>query len=125
MKFISTSSAPAAIGPYSQGVAVNGFYFFAGQIALTPEGEFIDEDVAAQTTQVLANIAALLESQNLVKENVVKTTIFLDDISDFATVNEIYADFFGDHKPARSTIEVSKLPKNAKVEIEVVAVEKN
>ncbi len=121
MKFISTSSAPAAIGPYSQGVSVNGFVFFAGQIALTPDGEFVDEDVSAQTTQVLKNIEALLTAENLKKENVVKATIFLDDINDFATVNEIYADFFGDHKPARSTIEVSKLPKNAKVEIEVIA----
>ena len=124
MKVVQTSNAPAAVGPYSQGIEANGFFFFAGQIALTIEGKFLDEeDVQTQAKQVLQNIEALLTSQGLTKKNVVKTTMFLDDMNDFAEVNKIYADYFGDHKPARSTIEVAKLPLNAKVEIEVVAVQ--
>ncbi len=121
MRTINTFDAPAAIGPYSQGVEVNGFCFLSGQIALTSDGVFLDEDVTTQTMQVLRNIEALLLSQNLSKNNVVKTTIFLSDMADFETVNLIYGEFFGSHKPARSTIEVAKLPKNAKVEIEVIA----
>ena len=123
MKVVQTSNAPAAVGPYSQGMEANGFYFFAGQIALTVEGKFLDEaDVVTQVKQVLKNIDALLTSQGLTKESVVKTTMFLDDMNDFSAVNVIYAEYFGDHKPARSTIEVAKLPLNAKVEIEVIAV---
>ncbi len=124
MKIISTKYAPSAIGPYSQGLEANGFFFFSGQIPLTIEGEFSGEDIKSQTKQVLKNIEALLSSQNLTKENVIKTTIFLDDISDFAVVNAIYGEFFGDHKPARSTVEVSKLPMGARIEIEVIACSK-
>ena len=122
MKVVNTSDAPAAVGPYSQGMEANGFFFFAGQIALMPDGTFLKADVQAQAKQVLKNIEALLLSQGLSKKQVVKTTMFLDDMGDFAAVNAIYADYFGDHKPARSTIEVARLPLDAKVEIEVVAV---
>lgn len=96
-------------------------FIFSGQIALTKEGKFLEKDIRTQTIQVLQNIQALIDSQNLTKENIVKCTVFLDDMINFETVNELYADFFGDHKPARSCVEVSKLPKNAKIEIEVVA----
>ena len=122
MKIINTKQAPEAVGPYSQAIeAVNGMIFFSGQISLTPQGDFIDGDVVEQTSQIFANIEALLEEAGLEKENVVKVMVFLDDMSDFQTMNQIYADFFGDHKPARSTIEVAKLPFNAKVEIEITA----
>lgn len=121
MNPISTPSAPAAIGPYSQGMQSNGFLFFSGQIALTPEGNFLNEDIKTQAKQVLQNIDALLTSQGLTKNNVIKTTMFLDTMDDFGLVNEIYAAYFDGHKPARSTIEVARLPLNAKVEIEVIA----
>lgn len=121
MQFCSTTNAPEAIGPYSQGVEVNGFYFFSGQIALTHKGEFLNKDIETQTIQVLKNIEALILSQDLKKENIVKCTIFLSNMDDFEKVNELYADFFGNHKPARSCVEVSKIPKNAKIEIEVIA----
>ena len=121
MKIINTNHAPQAIGPYSQGINTNGFYFFSGQVALTPEGNFLDESIENQTHQVLKNIQALLNETQLTKKNIIKTTIFLANMDDFNVVNEIYADFFQDHKPARSTVEVSKLPKNAKIEIEVIA----
>lgn len=121
MKFCNTSEAPPAIGPYSQGVYANGFYFFSGQIALTKEGNFLEKDIRVQTFQVFKNIQALLDSQKLKKENIIKCTVFLDDLFNFETVNELYSAFFGNHKPARSCVEVSKLPRNAKIEIEVVA----
>ena len=125
MKIISTKTAPAAIGPYSQGIETNGFFFFSGQIALTTEGTFIESNTEEQTKQVLKNIKSLLNSQNLTTKNVIKTTIFLKNIEDFQKVNELYAKFFEPHKPARSTIEVSNLPKNAKIEIEVIATKPN
>lgn len=121
MKFCNTTEAPPAIGPYTQGVFSNGLYFFSGQIALTKEGNFLEKDIRTQTSQVLKNIQALLDSQQLKKENVVKCTVFLDDLVNFETVNELYSEFFGAHKPARSCIEVAKLPRDAKVEIEVIA----
>ncbi|MDR2099469.1 MAG: RidA family protein [Campylobacteraceae bacterium] len=122
MKTLSTKSAPEAIGPYSQAVNVNGFVFTSGQIALTSDGKFLDEDIKVQTEQVLQNLSEILKSGSSSLEKVVKTTIFLTDINDFATVNEIYAKAFGEHKPARSTVCVKSLPKNAKVEIEAIAV---
>ena len=121
MQFIQTDQAPAAIGPYSQGSQVGNLFFFSGQIALKNDGTFIDGGVEEQALQVLRNIQGLLESQGLTKKNVAKCTMFLDDINDFQKANEIYARFFGDHQPARSTFEVSKLPLNAKIEIEVIA----
>jgi 2-iminobutanoate/2-iminopropanoate deaminase len=120
MQKIYTKSAPEAIGPYSQAVKVGNFIYTSGQIALTPAGDFLDEDVKIQTKQVCENLKAVLEAAGAKLENVVKTTIFLDDINNFAAVNEVYAEFFK-HKPARSTVAVKELPKGAKVEIECVA----
>jgi 2-iminobutanoate/2-iminopropanoate deaminase len=122
MEFVQTNKAPQAIGPYSQAVKVNGMVYTSGQIALTPEGEMLENDVVVQTKQVLKNLTAVLEEAGSSLGQVVKTTIFLDSMDDFATVNEIYAEAFGDHKPVRSTVAVKTLPKNALVEIDAVAV---
>lgn len=121
MQFVQTEKAPAAIGPYSQAVKVNGMVYTSGQIALTPAGEMLTGDVTVQTKQVLANLTAVLEAAGSGLSKVVKTTIFLDNMDDFATVNAIYAEAFGDHKPARSTVAVKTLPKNALVEIDAIA----
>jgi len=121
MQYVQTDKAPAAIGPYSQAVKVGGLVFTSGQIALTPAGEMLTGDVAAQTKQVLGNLAAVLAAAGSGLDRVVKTTIFLAEMDDFATVNAVYAEAFGDHKPARSTVAVKTLPKNALVEIEAIA----
>ncbi len=121
MEFIATDKAPAAIGPYSQGVKVNGMFYSSGQIALTPAGEMLGDDVVLQTKQVFANLKAVLEAAGSSLDRVVKVMAFVADINDFATVNEIYAEAFGDHKPARSLVAAKTLPKNALVEIEVIA----
>lgn len=121
MQYVQTSEAPQAIGPYSQAVKVNGMVYTSGQIALTPDGEMLGDDVVIQTKQVLKNLSAVLEAAGSSLGSVVKTTIFLQDMDDFATVNEIYAEAFGMHKPARSTVAVKTLPKNALVEIDAVA----
>ncbi len=121
MQVISTNKAPAAIGPYSQAVIHNGLIYTSGQIALKPNGEFIDGDIEEQTIQVMNNLKAILEEAKSGFEKVIKTTIFLHDMSDFGVVNEIYASFFKEHKPARSTVEAASLPKSAKIEIEVIA----
>jgi len=121
MEFIATNKAPAAIGPYSQGVKVNGMFYSSGQIALTPEGEMLGDDVVLQTKQVFSNLRAVLEEAGSSLDKVVKVMAFVADINDFATVNEIYAEAFGDHKPARSLVAAKTLPKNALVEIEVIA----
>jgi 2-iminobutanoate/2-iminopropanoate deaminase len=121
-KIISTSEAPAAIGPYSQAVRSGRFLFCSGQIPLDPKsGQIISDDIAAQTRRVLDNIAAVLRAEGLTFDNVVKTTIFLTDLGDFQTVNEIYGSYFKQDPPARSTVQISALPKGAKVEIEVIA----
>lgn len=121
MKKINTDVAPKAVGPYSQAIESNGFLFLSGMLGLVPEkGEFEDNTVETQAKQACENIKALLESQGLSLENVVKTTIFLDDIKDFGKVNEIYGEYFS-HKPARSAFEVANLPLEAKIEIEVIA----
>lgn len=122
MQTISTSHAPQAIGPYSQGKIVGDFIFTSGQIALMPNGEFVDGDIVAQTRQVLENLSAILREANSSLNNVVKTTVFLADMGDFSAMNEIYEKYFSNNKPARSTIAVKTLPKNAKIEIECVAV---
>lgn len=120
---ILTNKAPAPIGPYSQGIEANGFIFFSGQIAIDPAvGKIVATDVEGQTRQVLANISALLSSVSLTPAAVVKTTVFVKDIGDFAKVNAIYAEMFGIEPPARSCVEVSVLPSGALVEIEVIAV---
>lgn len=121
MKIIATENAPAAIGPYSQAMEVGEMIFTSGQIALRPDGSFVEGDVVAQTKQVVANLEAVLRAGGSAPEKVVKTTIFLANMDDFAKVNEIYGEFFGEHKPARSTVAVKTLPKNALVEIEAIA----
>ena len=121
-KIISTSEAPAAIGPYSQAVRSGNFLFCSGQIPLDPaSGQIISGDIATQTRRVLDNIGAVLKAEGLTFENIVKTTIFLTDLGDFQTVNEIYGSYFKQNPPARSTVQVSGLPKGANVEIEVIA----
>ena len=122
-KPIFTSEAPAAIGPYSQGMRSGRFLFCSGQIPLDPKsGEIVSGDIATQTRRVLDNIAAILRTEGLSFDNVVKTTIFLTNLGDFQTVNEIYGSYFKKDPPARSTVEVSALPRGANVEIEVIAV---
>ena len=121
-KVISTPKAPAAIGPYVQAVNAGNMLFASGQLGLNPETGTLPEGIEAQTRQCLANIAAILEEAGFVKEEIVKTTVFIDNMDDFSTVNGIYAGFFGDSKPARSCVEVAKLPKGGLVEIEFVAV---
>ncbi|MFL6544230.1 MAG: RidA family protein [Candidatus Udaeobacter sp.] len=121
-KIISTNEAPAAIGPYSQAVRSGSFLFCSGQIPLDPKsGEIVPGDITAQTQRVLDNIAAVLRAEGLSFDNVVKTTIFLTNLGDFQRVNEIYGFYFKQNPPARSTVQVSALPKGANVEIEVVA----
>jgi 2-iminobutanoate/2-iminopropanoate deaminase len=121
-KIISTSEAPGAIGPYSQAARSGRFLFCSGQIPLDPKsGELVQGDIAAQTRRVLDNIAAILRAEGLTFDHVVKTTIFLTNLGDFQTVNEIYGSYFKQDPPARSTVQVSALPKGANVEIEVIA----
>lgn len=121
-EIISTTKAPAAIGPYSQGVRAGGFIFFSGQIPIDPAtGEVCNGDITAQAELVMSNMAALLEAAGIGFENIVKTTIFLTDLADFAAVNAVYGSRFTAEPPARSTVEVSALPKGVKIEIEVVA----
>jgi 2-iminobutanoate/2-iminopropanoate deaminase len=121
-KIISTSEAPGAIGPYSQAVRSGSFLFCSGQIPLDPKsGQIVPGDIAAQTRRVLDNIAGVLKAENLTFDNVVKTTIFLTNLGDFQTVNEIYGSYFKQDPPARSTVQVAALPKGANVEIEVIA----
>ena len=120
-KVISTKDAPQAIGPYSQAIAANGFLFISGQLGVTPSGEFAGADVKSQAQRSLQNLQAILAQAGLGFENAVKTTIFLADIEDFAAVNEIYAKFFIEPYPARSTIAVKTLPKGGLVEIELIA----
>ncbi|MCU0427585.1 MAG: RidA family protein [Candidatus Kapabacteria bacterium] len=122
-KVISTTNAPAALGPYSQGIETQGtMLFLAGQIPLTPAGEIVAGGITEQTTQVLENISAILKDAGYEFSNIAKATVFLKDMNNFAAMNEVYAKYLGDAKPARSTIEVARLPKDVQVEIEVVAV---
>ncbi len=122
LEFVATSSAPAAIGPYSQAVTVNGLLYSAGQIALDPQSmEIIKGGIREQTERVMKNLKAVLEAAGSDLSKVVKTTVFLVDMSDFTAMNEVYAAAFGSHKPARSTVAVSGLPRGVRVEIEVVA----
>lgn len=119
---IKTPRAPATIGPYSQGVRAGGFIFISGQIPLDPtSGEVVNGDVAQQTDRVMRNIRAILDDSGGTLEDVVKTTIFLADMNDFATVNEVYGRYFSSEPPARATVQVARLPKDVKVEIEAVA----
>jgi 2-iminobutanoate/2-iminopropanoate deaminase len=122
MKFTATKEAPAAIGPYSQAVEVNGFVYTSGQIALMPDGSMETTDVEHQTHQVMKNLYYVLEAAGAHFNDVIKTTIYLTDMGDFDTVNKVYAHYFGMHKPVRSTVAVKTLPKNALVEIDCIAV---
>jgi len=122
-EIISTENAPGAIGPYSQAVKAGNMVFCSGQIPIDPTtGEFVSADVAAQTEQVLQNLNAVLEAAGGNLNNVVKTTVFLADMNDFAAMNEVYARFFSDNKPARATVQAARLPKDARVEIDCIAV---
>lgn len=119
---INTDKAPAAVGPYVQAVKAGNMLFSSGQLGLVPETGALPEGVQAQTRQSLANIQAILDAAGFAKSDIVKTTVFIKDMNDFGAVNAIYADFFGDSKPARSCVEVARLPKDGLVEIEFVAV---
>ncbi len=122
-KLINTTKAPAAIGAYSQGVEINGMLFVSGQIPFVPETmELVSEDVQEQTQQSLINLLAILEEAGYGLDDVVKTTIFIKDMNEFGLINEIYGEFFKDNKPARACVEVARLPKDVKVEIEAIAV---
>jgi 2-iminobutanoate/2-iminopropanoate deaminase len=122
LKVIKTEKAPAAIGPYSQGIVANGFLFTAGQIALDPgTGQVVDGDVRAQTERVLANLSAVLAAAGCSWREVVKTTVFLHNMNDFPAVNETYGAALGDARPARSTVQVAGLPRGVLVEIDAIA----
>ncbi|MGM0846980.1 MAG: RidA family protein [Bacillota bacterium] len=124
MRSISTSKAPAAIGPYSQGIIVNNLFYSSGQIPLTAEGVMIEGSVEDQTHQVFKNLTAVLEEAGSSLDTVVKATVFIKDMNDFGAINEVYGQYFDIHKPARSCVEVARLPKDALVEIEVIALVK-
>ena len=122
MKSVKSDNAPAAIGPYSQGVIAGGFLFSAGQIPLDPSsGQIVEGGITTQTEQVMKNLSAVLDAAGLGWNSVVKTTVYLHDMADFPTVNEIYARSIGDARPARSTVQVAALPRGALVEIDFIA----
>lgn len=124
MKIVQTNAAPAAIGPYSQGITVNNMFFSSGQIPLTAAGEMVLGDVKEQTHQVFKNLQAVLQEAGASFETVVKATVFIKSMDDFGAINEVYGEYFSNHKPARSCVEVARLPKDALVEIEVIALVK-
>lgn len=124
MKVVQTNQAPAAIGPYSQGIIVNNMFYSSGQIPLTAEGQMVSGDITEQTHQVFKNLQAVLESAGASLETVIKTTVFIKNMDQFADINEVYGQYFHSHKPARSTVEVARLPKDALIEIEVIALVK-
>lgn len=124
MRIVETNKAPAAIGPYSQGIIVNNMFYSSGQIPLTPEGELVEGGVEEQAHQVLRNVQGVLEAAGASLETVVKTTLFIKNMDDFGTINEIYAEYFSGHKPARSCVEVARLPKDVLLEMEVIALVK-
>lgn len=121
MKFVQTPNAPQAIGPYSQAIAIDTMLFISGQLPLTTAGESVAGDVEVQAEQVIDNLAAVLAATGLSLSDVVKTTVFVQDLNDFARLNAVYERRFGGHKPARSTVQVARLPRDAKVEIEAIA----
>jgi 2-iminobutanoate/2-iminopropanoate deaminase len=121
-KIIATTEAPAAVGPYSQAIRIGNFVFCSGQIPLDPKtAQIVQGDISAQARRVMENIGAVLRAEGLTFENIVKTTIFLTNLADFQTVNELYGSYFKSDPPARSTVQVAALPKSANVEIEVIA----
>lgn len=121
MDFISTDQAPAAIGPYAQAVRIGDWFYTSGQIPLTVEGEMVKGGIEEQTEQVFKNLRAVLQEAGSQIEQVVKVTVFMTDLADFATVNDLYDRFFQGHTPARSCVQVAALPKGAQIEIELVA----
>jgi 2-iminobutanoate/2-iminopropanoate deaminase len=121
LKKVETSQAPQAIGPYSQAMVAGDLVFTSGQIPLTPEGEIVEADIVKQTLQVFANIRAVLQAAGSDLDQVIKTTVFIKDMNQFQQINEIYAEYFTDHKPARSCVEVARLPKNVLIEMEAIA----
>lgn len=121
MKYVATDKAPAAIGPYAQAITVNGLVYTSGQIPLTSEGLLVEGTVEEQTEQVFTNLNAVLAEANSSLDKVIKATVFITNMDDFVAVNDIYAKHFGDHTPARSCVEVARLPKDVQVEIEVIA----
>jgi 2-iminobutanoate/2-iminopropanoate deaminase len=123
MQFIKTHEAPQALGPYSQAVSVNGLIYTSGQIGFTADGVMAGDDIESQIHQVMKNLSAVLAGAKAQLSDVIKTTIFLADMNDFDKVNTVYAQYFGEHKPVRSTVAVKTLPKNALVEIECIAVD--
>ena len=125
MKFIASEQAPKAIGPYSQAVATEQFIFTSGQIPLDPQsGKLVEGDFAVHARRVFENLRGVLEAAGASFSDVVKATVFLKQLSDFEVLNGIYAEYFGDHKPARSTVAVAQLPKDAVVEIELIAIKR-
>ncbi|QUH20511.1 RidA family protein [Alkaliphilus sp. B6464] len=123
MKMINTDKAPAAIGPYSQGVRVDNLLFISGQMPLDPNTmDIVPGTIKEQTARVIENLKAILEEAGLTLNNVVKTTVFIKDMNDFANINEVYASYFTENKPARACVEVARLPKDVGVEIEAIAV---
>ncbi|HET7464252.1 MAG TPA: RidA family protein [Longimicrobium sp.] len=122
LRKVQTDQAPAAIGPYSQGIVAHGFVYTAGQIPLDPAtGNLVEGDIAAQTERVMANVQAVLQAAGADLSTVVKTTVFLRDMGDFAAMNEVYGRWFGGHAPARSTVQAARLPRDVAVEIEAIA----
>lgn len=122
-EIISTENAPGAIGPYSQAVKTGNMVFLSGQIPIDPQtGEFVAGGVAEQTEQVLKNLSAVLEAAGTSLNDVVKTTVFLADMNDFTAMNEVYARYFSENKPARATVQAARLPRDARVEIECIAI---
>ncbi len=120
-EIISTKEAPAAIGPYSQAIAANGFLYISGQMGVDPTTGALVEGVEAQAHQAFKNLSAILKAKNLTLKDVVKSLVFLKNMDDFTAINKIYADYFGSDFPARSCVEVARLPKDAMIEIEVIA----
>jgi 2-iminobutanoate/2-iminopropanoate deaminase len=122
MKFIVTKKAPSAVGPYSQGVMVKDTLYVSGQIPFVPETmTLVSDDIRKQTKQSLTNILAIVEEAGLKKTDIVKCNVYMINLSDFGAMNEVYAEFFGDHKPARAAVEVRRLPKDVQIEIEAIA----
>ena len=121
MKIIKTNKAPAAIGPYSAGIKIGNMIFTSGQIPINPIDGSMPSDIKEQTRQAINNIKGILSEEGYTLNDVVKTTVFIMNMNDFAAINEVYAEMFGDHKPARSCVQVAKLPKGANIEIEVIA----
>ena len=125
LKSVQTDKAPKAIGPYSQAIATGELIFCAGQVALDPKtGEIVSGDIREQTRRVLDNLAAVLEAAGAGLDRVVKTTVFLTDFAEFGAMNEVYGERFGTHRPARSTVQISTLPRGARIEIEAIAVKR-